>query len=412
MPHPFPPPKLKTFERFQPIKGTLITSKLWQLAHDYHRRRQNIHYQSISQPGIVCGLGVRPVSAIVSKKDLAEYKDGRWIQVQPGIAIDLEGNLIVVDQPRPYRISRELGAGTEALVYIVISYRDPDSIDRAQQNTIIQEFFRLETRVDPPSPHEVELCRIALKEPVKQITVPQNLFNPGANEIDLNYRIQAQPRAQAVVRVAQVLHGDPKYMRHYGGLLVLCQAMEGLCPTLKALQPLRTDNMVDQVTFSPGDFRDDFQNYDLLYLTGEQQALSVEGQVFEALKNYLLNKGGVLVVDAPANATALIKTTEILAEKLGMSLQTASKRSHPIFLQPFTFSALPIVKGREIQVAMSDGIILIQGDLASAWGPDQERKLTRSEIRTAQEFGVNLLHYAWRRRQLTGLTSEIYTEEW
>jgi hypothetical protein len=29
--------------------------------------------------------------------------------------------------------------------------------------------------------------------------------------------------------------------------------------------------------------------------------------------------------------------------------------------------------------------------------------LTRLAIRTAQEFGVNILNYAWRRRQLFGL---------
>ncbi len=26
----------------------------------------------------------------------ARYRDGRWVQIQPGIAIDLAGNLIVV----------------------------------------------------------------------------------------------------------------------------------------------------------------------------------------------------------------------------------------------------------------------------------------------------------------------------
>ena len=55
------------------------------------------HYQSLHQPGIVCGLGV---SVIPAPADLpAQYRDGRWLQIQSGIAIDLVGNPIIVPQP-------------------------------------------------------------------------------------------------------------------------------------------------------------------------------------------------------------------------------------------------------------------------------------------------------------------------
>jgi hypothetical protein len=46
---------------------------------------------------------------------------------------------------------------------------------------------------------------------------------------------------------------------------------------------------------------------------------------------------------------------------------------------------------------------LIMGELSAAWGLDEELSLPRSDIRTAQELGINILHFAWHRRQLTQL---------
>jgi fatty acid desaturase len=35
----------------------LMNADRWRRAHEYHHERQNIHYQSLNQPGIVCGWG-------------------------------------------------------------------------------------------------------------------------------------------------------------------------------------------------------------------------------------------------------------------------------------------------------------------------------------------------------------------
>jgi hypothetical protein len=56
-----------------------------------------------------------------------------------------------------------------------------------------------------------------------------------------------------------------------------------------------------------------------------------------------------------------------------------------------------------IQLLVGGGIILIVGDLSAGWGIDELRSLPRETIRTAQEMGINLLHYAWRRRQMLQL---------
>jgi hypothetical protein len=404
------------------------------MAHDYHRRRQNVHYQSVNQPGIVCGLGVRPISAIDRLKDQKDHRDGRWVQIQSGIAIDLAGNLIVVETPLPpYRIATELGAAEEATIYLVISYRDPEDmglesaqqqygqqldlqqIQRQAHNNVVQEFFRIAAKIEPPGPLEVELCRFVLKEPVSAdnpIRLPQDLFNPGENELNLNFRIPAQSRPQAVVRMAQTTHDDPLHGRNYLGLLFMSRAVEGLYPNLKALQPLRTEDTVEQVSLRSQEFRHNLPDYDVLYLTGQDGGLNLDETVLTALEDYLQHKGGVLVVDVPANATSLIQSVSGLAQRLGKSLQTQLNPFHPLLTQPFTFAALPAINGKSIKLAVSEGLILILGNLGSYWGPDRERTLARTDIRTAQEFGVNILHYAWRRRQLMGLMGETYTGQW
>ncbi len=71
--------------------------------------------------------------------------------------------------------------------------------------------------------------------------------------------------------------------------------------------------------------------------------------------------------------------------------------------QPFLFGALPHIEGQQIELWSGCGVILVRGALSSAWGLDEEYLRDRNEIRTAQELGINILHLAWRRRQMTQL---------
>ena len=46
---------------------------------------------------------------------------------------------------------------------------------------------------------------------------------------------------------------------------------------------------------------------------------------------------------------------------------------------------------------------MVYGNLASLWGLDDQLSLSREQIRSAQELGINILHYAWKRRNFTQL---------
>jgi hypothetical protein len=76
---------------------------------------------------------------------------------------------------------------------------------------------------------------------------------------------------------------------------------------------------------------------------------------------------------------------------------------HPLLTTPFLFGQLPTLKATPIYGFCWGGIVLLISNLPQVWRADPDLKLSRTLIRSAQEFGINLLHYGWRRRQLIQL---------
>lgn len=401
MTHPFPPPPIQPFERLNAFDGLMINADRWKRAHEYHRQRQNVHYQSLNQPGIVCGLGVRVIPAPAQGK--SRDRDQRWIQIQPGIAIDLRGNLIVVPKPFDYHIDTELKEADPITAYLVTSYRDPDELQRVRSGETVQETYRLEETTHPPRELEVELCRILLQPGPVALTQPDDVFFPGYNQLDLRHRIQVQARPQALVRVAQVNRDDPDSTRNFFNLTYLLQSIEALYPSLKGMEE------VGQVALEEG--IESLSLYDVLYLTGRQKLELNTGEL-EALRGYL-ETGGVLLVDCLPDGNELNDSVQQLAQQFGHLLQPlSSMRHHPIRTRPFLFAALPLVHQQPIQILSGGGIVLVTGDVASSWGLDESLTTSRVILRTAHELGTNLLHYAWRRRQLTGLQQADSLGQW
>ena len=233
------------------------------------------------------------------------------------------------------------------------------------------------------------------------VSQPGEVFFPGYNNLDLRYRRQAQNRPQAIVRMAQVNHNDPDCARNFFNLSYLSQAVESLSSNLRG-----TDE-VGQITLS-----ENLTEYDLLYLTGKQ-GLSLNSQEVTSLRSYL-DAGGVLLVDAPIDAQQLIDSVQSLAALVGSPLKPLEelRRDHPLRIRPFLFAALPAIDKRAIRLFSGGGIVLIIGDIASAWGIDRELSLSRMVIRSAHELGINILNYGVKRRQLIGLQQEDNLGQW
>lgn len=394
MTNPFPNPAIAPMQRQQVRDGLLLTAERWQRAHDYQRKRQNLHYQSINQPGIVCGLGVRVISA--PEEVASQYRDNRWVQIQPGIAIDLEGNPIVVPHPINFRLATDVKDSEPVTVYLVAQYRDPDQLGGRSDREVVQETFRIDERSRLPDRSDVELCRVLLRSSQQELLrTPVDVFFPGYGELDLRYRRQAQARPQGLIQIAQVNTDDGDCSRNFFNLTYLMRAVEDIYPSLKGAET------VERVTWDG-----ELHPYELLYLTG-QQSLSLNNHQFSMLSSYL-KSGGTLLVDAIAQSTELIQSVQALAQHLQTPLKSLqeSRRDHPLRIKPFLFSALPMMDGTRIQLLSGGGIILAIGNLGGLWGLDEELKRSRTEIRTAQELGINILHFAWKRKQTIDLQSQ------
>jgi len=434
-------PTIKPFERLHVTDGLLINADRWNLAHTYHRDRQNIHFQALHQAGVVWGLGVGVIPA--PQEMSAQYRDGRWLQIQPGLAIDVFGNPIVVPQPIEFRISSVPLAGQTLQVYVTLSYVDPTDLQRSTAAEVVQETFRIDERQTPPTQEEVEVCRIVLQGEPLQLEASAQVFTPQPNQLDLRYRVQAQMRSQMQVRV-----GTPSNSTLSMNFDWLLRSLPGLYCTF---QGERGDIGLE----TPATW----QSYDLVAFTDEQ-ARSLSDATLEGMRAYL-DSGGVVFVEVATGSTELeglltmqqeliqeqhrlqFATGEALAideserNTLRRSLQTelganqaaihtrvrqglqsiyqladflnisiqpwnGLEPDHPLRTQPFLFAAPPTLQ-YPIQVYSGGGFVVVAGYLSDVWGANSAIAPARDSIRTAQEFGVNLLHYASRRRQLTQL---------
>ncbi|MGF1575372.1 MAG: DUF4159 domain-containing protein [Cyanophyceae cyanobacterium] len=390
MSHLFPPPPIQPFERMQARDGLLITAERWLRTQRYHRQRQNFHYQSLHRPGIVCGLGVRPISPTGSEP--THYRDGRSFQLQPGIAIDLRGNPIIVPQPENVQIGVEPLPDQPLTVYITLSYRDPEELSVSPDLEMMREQFRIDIKTRPPQPDEVEVCRVLIPpgQPL-QLQPAADIFFPGYHNLDFRYRQQVCPRPLGMVRVAQMRHEDPGHNRNFANLDALLKSVEVNYPALAG------SDQVDMLALD----HPDLAQYDLLYVTGA--TLSLSKAHGDALAGYLAT-GGVLLVDVPDESSELARyMAGFVQNQLKLSLEPLTRR-HPLRRQPFLFAALPLgSQSRPVQLFVAGGVIVCMGDIAGVWGLDEKLSLSRTQIREGQELGINLLHYAWLRHGMTQL---------
>ncbi|MDX2097623.1 MAG: hypothetical protein SFW36_07585 [Leptolyngbyaceae cyanobacterium bins.59] len=419
-------PPLEVFERLQARDGLSINAERWHQAHSYHRRRQNFHYQALYQPGIVYGLGVAPIS---------DQPDGRLLQIQPGVAIDIEGNPIVLKQPEEFRLASEPGEGQTLLVYLAVSYVDPDTLRQSPHTELVQETFRIVEKLHL-APQDVEICRILLQAGATQIHVPPNPFFPGFNQLDLRGRTYPQPYPALQLKVGQILRDgtpDPEATRGVTGLL---RSLPALSPFLQADPAVQTVGVRDlyrdisldcqllSISYGlwqnlPGPAWDSLKRYmaaggvlllvvdfhearlnDLLMLERELEAGLVDAEkdpeIFEQI-------GEPLKQEIEANQQAIIHSLAELeqqvaigATRLGLPLTASGdlEPDHPLRCQPFRFSQFPKCPDYPIVLKNWGGLVFMVGDLSRCWGADPAQNLSREEVRSAQEWGVNLLHFA------------------
>ncbi|MEB3288796.1 MAG: hypothetical protein VKI82_02710 [Leptolyngbya sp.] len=449
-----PPPPRHPLQRLQVSDGLLVTAERWQVAHQYHRQRQNLHFQAFHQGGVVSGLGVCPTVAPAQVANA--YRDGRWLQVQPGVAMDAQGNPIVVPHPVTYRIAAQ-PTTDPLLVYLVLKFVDPDQLEAREGTHVVQETFRLEEKNSPPGEGEIELCRLVLLPGDAPITLPQNGFNPAANELDWRYRPLAQARPQGLLTLGYLTLTAQTKAALEVALQGLVTALPGLYPTLGgSVHPVPL-GLRQGLALTAADIH----HYDLLHLT-YAEAQGLDEEEIDLLRAYEQG-GGTLLVEVPTTETALTEIVQIWADVMKvlsasstvvdaamfatlcneeaelercLALELAQHLPalavwarpspppaqpdpvnpaaehppdwplagrltphHPLRQQPFTFSQNLVIHQQPLALFNWGGVVVVVGDLTGLWGGPKTQFMPRDSLRNAQELGINLLHLAWQRRQ-------------
>ena len=82
-------------KRISARDGMAVTAQVWREAHKYHRLQTQFHALVSHGPGIVLGLEV-----------IASEPPDSAVYILPGIAVDSEGQTIVLPQPQPRKSTR------------------------------------------------------------------------------------------------------------------------------------------------------------------------------------------------------------------------------------------------------------------------------------------------------------------
>lgn len=368
--------------RIQPVDGMTVTAAVWEEAHDYHRLRQRFHALLQHGPGIVTGLEV-----------IASDPPDATVYILPGIAMDPEGETIVLTEAITYDLGK--GQGTLCLQ---LSHGEsaPQAVKGRDEYNLfyIQSEFGVEARA-PSVPGQpgagVELARIRRQSRDAPVQNAADRDHPGVNEIDLRFRheIGVTPPAQALIGVGY-LGGAPS-ARYGRGVTALAQAIRrsGFC------QVWVDDGIPLTTQLAP---------YTLIYLVGLGPfQLSVD----EMKRLYtFVQEGGTLLLESSRRETltgeppAAAAFKELL-ESLGFSV-TALPDDHRLLTTPYFFAAPPagFDPHEPVAIQIGEGVLVSNGDYGELWGGGRRGGTpTRAEIQAAHEWGANFLAYALERRK-------------
>ncbi|MEM8638263.1 MAG: hypothetical protein AAGG51_05600 [Cyanobacteria bacterium P01_G01_bin.54] len=443
----WPPPPLQPFQRLQVTDGLLMNAERWRLAHHYHRQQHRFQYQALQEPGILYGLGVRVIDPPQVR---SQYQDRRWLEIQPGLAIDAQGNFIVVIEPITFRLAAMNTQAVPLTVYLVIRHVDPETLRQQTDTALVQESFRLDEKTTPPQATDVELCRLTLppyapENPDITLQAAADVFAPGLCELNFLGRLTVRSRPQAQIRVGI----EQGAMAPDGGhpFAPLLAAIEAIHPSLRgeALpQPIVPD-------------ADRPPDCDLLYVTlpdpdpipettlgawgayletGGTLFLEIQGwsnDLNEQLTLYReLQQAIAEAADDPTLATARVElagefraiqnqlVVQLLTEypaldELGHQFESEltpllTANAHPLRCQPYRFDTLPLVEGIPTFWAVGLGWVVSLGQLSSAWTPQRPYPLSQETIWLTQALGINLLQFAGRRKQLNTCQQQMAAE--
>jgi hypothetical protein len=363
-------------KRIKPVDGLAVTAQVWDEAHEFHRQQLRFHKLLLHGVGIVDGLEV-----------IASDPPDSTVYVLPGMAVDPQGQVILVREPVAY----DIGPASD-LFYLVLTFSESRPVQEFQSGpTYVRTEFSIEVSQQPDGHGGVVLARLRRERgaPVNNARQPEF---PGVNEIDLRFRkVLGGPAGQpgpALMGTAY-LDGAAAFPEGHGA--------SWLARSLRhAGRPLWVD---DNVPFNAG-----LVLYDLVYLTA-RGSFQLSREQMNHLYNYI-GSGGTLLMDCclngiPEGASPAAAAFADLAASFGVELQDVG-RGHPLLSEPHLFSSLPFAYDNQEppRLKAGSGLILSESDYGCLWQGDQRSgPAARQDIRSAMEWGENILAFALARKK-------------
>ena len=352
-----------------PFNGMSINADVWREAHNYHMEIQNAHQYFVHGSGIVYGLEV-----------VASDPPDSVIYVLPGVAIDTAGQMIVLPEPVAY----DLGAKIDGNLRLLLLHREvkskPDGSGDSHAQVYMQAEYIIVARPDLVEAPHVELARIFRKSVKDAINDADDPDAPQPNAIDLRHRIRICPPPAELASVGVCTLGSVPEMDYSRGLINLAKPLSEDSPYNLVVE---NNVLLDKEVFK----------LSALYLVATRNAKLTKKQA-DTLQTYLENGGRVLLEfceriddDIPAD---LLKPAAIKISKVPFS--------HPLYQTPHLFLAPPPGSTPQEDLALwygAPGVLCTNAGYGGIWSGQiqQQPAVTRSVVRDAIEWGVNLFNF-------------------
>lgn len=378
-------------KRLNPYKGLVIDVPIWSDAHNYHRDQQRLHALSSHQYGIVTGLEV-----------VAWAPPDNSLVVYPGVAIDHEGNTIVVSQPQRFYVRvEEMGMARIAIRYSEIV---PEPVAKPaegkSQPLYITEAFRIEEQRVRPTEAYIELARIHLADEGRTVRDATDLYHPSYNEIDMRYRTVSGAKPGGEISIGLLSYPIGKAVEGWDS------HRQGISNLIQSIQQSTSyaARLVDAV-----ELKNEILDCDLLCMIGHREFQLSEPER-KILNNYFKRGGTLFAEPCPGPGGAQqdqvkgFRTSFAnLCDQLGQRLRTL-EREHPVFRSGYVFGAPPPGPNGTAMVMGNESIIFSDSDYGCAWdGGHKDQPLARQAIRDALEFGANIAIYSRQRARLQAI---------
>jgi hypothetical protein len=380
--------KLFPKKRVQPYDGMAITAQVWEAAHTTHARMQQSHNLFFHGAGILTGLEV-----------IASDPPDRIVYILPGVAVDPYGQVIVLSDPVAY----DLGEEVEGMLYLLLSRRE-SKLSSGQESSgeaaYVQDEFLITARSSFPESPVIELARFQRQTRTSALNDAADPQRPLPNQIDLRYRAGLQTVAERLLSAAVIYLGKGKEHPYGLGLSRLSNELRHMPFAAQPGSPASTlVHLIveDNLQLDPG-----VLGYNLICLVGRDK-FQISASQLKGLQGYL-ERGGTVLLEAldDTSKSAFVD----LAFQLGLKLGSPSA-GHPLLENPFLFAAPPAGYEARAEVLTGDandqpgGFILSTANYGGLWsGKGRERAPSREEIRSAFEWGANLMAYvAYRHEQ-------------